>query len=129
MSARDIALALGGRRAKPLTDGSFVVPCPVPSHGKGRGDRRPSLQIRDGEARLLVRCHAGCRAVDVLAELRRRGLTESTRSTAIRTAPARAAERQCPDAHERAQHRKAAWLWLHRQPIEGTIAEKYLREA
>ncbi len=28
-----------------------------------------------------------------------------------------------------AQHRKAAWLWSQRQPIGGTIAELYLREA
>jgi phage/plasmid primase-like uncharacterized protein len=31
--------------------------------------------------------------------------------------------------HESEQHRKAAWLWSHRQPIEGTPAERYLREA
>jgi hypothetical protein len=34
-----------------------------------------------------------------------------------------------PDAYEREQHRKAAWLWSRRQPIPGTIAERYLREA
>lgn len=35
-------------------------------------DRTPSLSLRDGNAgRLLVHCHAGCQAVDVLAELRR----------------------------------------------------------
>jgi hypothetical protein len=29
--------------------------------------------------------------------------------------------------HERRQHRKAAWLWSQRQPIDGSIAETYLR--
>jgi len=48
MTARSIALALGGRRAQRLTDGSFLIPCPVPSHGKGRGDRSPSLRIGGG---------------------------------------------------------------------------------
>jgi hypothetical protein len=31
--------------------------------------------------------------------------------------------------HQRRQHEKAAWLWSQRQPIQGTIAEKYLRQA
>jgi len=33
------------------------------------------------------------------------------------------------DDYERRQHAKAAWLWSQRQPIVGSIAEKYLREA
>lgn len=31
--------------------------------------------------------------------------------------------------HERAQHEKAKWLWHRRQPIAGTVAERYLRDA
>lgn len=31
--------------------------------------------------------------------------------------------------YEQDQHRKARWLWSQRQPIEGTPAERYLREA
>src|SRR5215471_1873788 len=75
-AARDIALALAGRRAQRLTDGSYLVPCPVPSHGKGRGDRNPSLRIGDGALRLLVRCYAGCDTRDVLDVLRWRGLLD-----------------------------------------------------
>jgi phage/plasmid primase-like uncharacterized protein len=37
--------------------------------------------------------------------------------------------RQQADDDEAKQHRKAAWLWSRRQPIVGTIAETYLREA
>jgi hypothetical protein len=48
-TAREIALALAGRRAQRLADGSFLVSCPVPSHGKGRGDSNPSLRIGDGD--------------------------------------------------------------------------------
>jgi Toprim domain len=73
-TAREIAATLGGRRAQRLGDGSFLVPCPVPSHGRGRGDRSPSLHIGDGQTRLLVHCYAGCDVRDVLDELRRRGL-------------------------------------------------------
>ncbi len=39
-------------------------------------DRSPSLSLRDGERGLLVKCHAGCDARDVLGALRRRGLIE-----------------------------------------------------
>ena len=75
-TARDIAFALAGRRAQRLPDGDYLVPCPVPSHGKGRGDRNPSLRLADGEVRLLVRCYAGCDRRAVLDELRRRGLLD-----------------------------------------------------
>jgi hypothetical protein len=47
-----------------------LIPCPVPSHGKGRGDKNPSLSIADGRDGLLVRCHGGCDSLDVLTELR-----------------------------------------------------------
>lgn len=47
--------------------------CPCPGHGKGRGDRSPSLSIAkspDGAA--LIRCFAGCSVDDIMAAL---GLT------------------------------------------------------
>ncbi|WP_374470302.1 toprim domain-containing protein [Phenylobacterium sp.] len=69
MRAADIARA---RRGVPSGDG-FLVSCPLASHGKGRGDRRPSLSIRDGDTALLVHCHAGCDPRDVLEALRREG--------------------------------------------------------
>lgn len=34
--------------------------CPVPSHGKGRGDRNRSLQSRQGSRAWLMKCWAGC---------------------------------------------------------------------
>jgi putative DNA primase/helicase len=73
-SARDIALALGGKRAQRCGDGTFLTCCPVPTHGRGRRDRTPSLAIRDGDTRALVKCFGGCEPATVLAELRRRGL-------------------------------------------------------
>jgi len=74
-AAFSIAKALRGRSAG---GGSFLVRCPVPSHGNGRGDRNPSLMIKDGDkpGRVLVHCYAGCDALDVLAELRRRNFFE-----------------------------------------------------
>jgi len=39
-------------------------------------------------------------------------------------------EREACEAQElRQQHQKARWLWSQRQPIGGTIAERYVREA
>lgn len=64
--AGEIASRVKGRR----TGNRYLIPCPVPSHGKGKGDRHPSLTIADGDRGLLVKCHAGCDSIDVLAELR-----------------------------------------------------------
>ena len=41
--------------------------CPV------HDDRDPSLSIRDGERRVLVKCHAGCDPRDIIAALQREG--------------------------------------------------------
>jgi hypothetical protein len=51
-----------------------MAPCPVSGHGCGRGDRRPSLKIEDGDEEPIVHCFAGCDWQDVKAELRRQGL-------------------------------------------------------
>ena len=60
----------------------FLARCPVPGHGKGHGDRHPSLSIRtscDGVP--LVKCHAGCPTEAVLdaVGLRWRDLYDTTR--------------------------------------------------
>ena len=36
-------------------------------------------------------------------------------------------QQQTIEQYEAEQHRKAAWLWLQRKPISGTIAERYLK--
>src|SRR5262249_24221195 len=72
--AQHIAATLGGRRARHLPDGSYLTCCPMPNHGKGRGDHDPSLRVSNGQTRLLVHCYAGCDRLHILDELRRRGL-------------------------------------------------------
>jgi hypothetical protein len=127
-AAARIAQALAGKRAQRLGDNSYLVPCPVPSHGKGRGDRRPSLHIADGDKRLLVRCYAGCDPRDVLDVLRRRGLIEN--HDRVSRKPERLAEQRHDQQHaarEHEQHEKARWLWSKRRPITDTVAETYLR--
>ena len=73
MSADHIGTALKGRR----NGNGWLVRCPCPNHGKGRGDRFPSLSVADGDdGRLLLRCFAGCEFVDILDELKHRGLVD-----------------------------------------------------
>jgi hypothetical protein len=107
MTAREIALALRSRRAQRLADGGYLIPCPLPSHGRGRGDRNPSLRIGDGDTQLLVRCYAGCDARDVLDALRQRGLIEP---------------RQSP----RGQKRGPLGIWNEAIDAHGTPVERYL---
>jgi hypothetical protein len=125
--AQQIALTLGGNRAQRLAGGAWLVPCPVPSHGKRRGDRTPSLLVRDGGSCISVFCFAGCDRRDVLDQLRWRGLIEGKPLRLPSLADA--AEKKLDDDHARKQQRKAAWLWSQRQPITGSIAETYVREA
>ena len=68
--ARDIAIALGGRK---IGDGEYLCHCPGPSHR--RGDRNPSLSIRNsGNGRLLLHCFSGDSYDDIVAALRAKGL-------------------------------------------------------
>ena len=47
--------------------GSWMGSCPVQGHGKGQGDRDPSLSIRaDREGTVLIYCFAGCPADEVV---------------------------------------------------------------
>lgn len=50
------------------------VHCPVPGHGKGQRDRRPSLSVNEGSDRVLVYCHARCPQPAVIEALGLRGL-------------------------------------------------------
>lgn len=51
-------------------DGGWSARCPVPGHGQGRGDRRPSLSISEAPSgQVALHCFAGCRTEDVVAAL------------------------------------------------------------
>ena len=63
MNAGAIAAALGGARR-----GGRKWRCRCPLHGGH------SLEVSDGQSAVLVTCWAGCSRLEVLAELRRRGL-------------------------------------------------------
>jgi putative DNA primase/helicase len=116
-----IARALGGRQ----NGKGYLCRCPVPHHGKGNGDREPSLSISEGaDGKILVKCHANCDSRDVLAELRRRRLIEPAQPISER----RATKSPVPDdgAGEARRIASALRLWRGTAPMSGTLAEKYL---
>ena len=81
--------------------------CLCPAHA----DREPSLSIRQGDRGILVTCFAGCSREDVLRELRR--VPISRRFTYTDT----------PNTVSG----NALRLWDEALPVEGTLAERYLR--
>ncbi len=55
-----------------LSDGSVMVSCPVPTHGRGRGDLHPSLKLSETpDGRLMWHCKVGCSQEAVGEALRR----------------------------------------------------------
>ena len=69
VTARDIAFVLNGKR---MGDGNYMCRCPCPLHK--RGDRNPSLSVKDGRNRLLLHCFAGGEYDDIIKALEARGL-------------------------------------------------------
>lgn len=72
MQAEQIAKTLGNAKK---ANGQWVASCPVPSHGKGNGDKNPSLSIHiDEEGKPLFHCHGGCSQEDVFNTIKDRRL-------------------------------------------------------
>ena len=122
ITAADIAHALGGR----CSGHGYIARCP------GHDDRSPSLSIADAadgaDSKVLVHCHAGCAQETVIAALRARGLW----SAPTFQPPTRHVRHPLitPSAiDQNAEQRRgyAISLWEQGVPIEGTIAETYLR--
>ena len=84
--------------------------CRCPSHA----DRTPSLAIRQGDRGILVTCHAGCDAADILRALRKIGDLPSI-------GPAAEAARQ---PRQSSAH---IAIWRAGVQIEGTLAEHYVQ--
>ena len=122
--AEQIAKALGGHRSN---DG-WLCRCPLATHGKRNGDRRPSLFIKDGTTALLVKCFAGCDSRDVLDDLRLDGFMDDTCGDRGRSEPFRdTSSRFASRSPESAPNPKALRLWMSSISITGTLGEIYLR--
>jgi hypothetical protein len=92
--------------------------CRCPLHG-GR-----SLVLQDGDqGRVLATCWAGCNRLDVIAELRRRGLLDD-RADRIHNEPANAI---CQIDHLAERNgRLALEIWNAARDVGGTLAAQYL---
>jgi hypothetical protein len=92
----------------------ILIRCPVPGHGKGRGDINPSLSVAIGEnGKLLVNCFAGCNYHDV--------------STALGLVAGAEAGRSDPGAHApTGQDRHWRSAWDEGRPVLDTPAQTYL---
>jgi hypothetical protein len=72
MQAEQIAKTLGNAKK---ANGQWVASCPVPGHGKGNGDKNPSLSIDINDQGVpLFHCHGGCSQEDVFQTIRSRNL-------------------------------------------------------
>ena len=126
-TASDIARELGGavRKAE-----GWLCRCPVEGHGRGRGDKSPSLAVMDGERGLVWKCFAGCSQEDVQDALVRRGLLDernggrpSGRPSAVGAGAARG---PMLVAGSEANRGAAYRIWKAAVPAAGTLVEAYL---
>jgi putative DNA primase/helicase len=115
MNAEIIAKCLGGRKA----GRGWTARCPA------HDDREPSLSIRaSDDGKVLVRCHAGCDQMQVIAQLRQRGLWCERNKIPLTEATSTCAPSAETDLALR--RRRARALWQQARPIGATLAEKYL---
>lgn len=96
-----------------------------PAH---QNTKTPALSLSDApDGRLLLRCHAGCSFLSILDALRGLGIVEG-HGTVPRTDPAEMARREAEQRREAMKKaEQARWCWTEAQPIQGTLAEAYLR--
>jgi len=128
VSAIDVARKANGKRG---VDGSFSISCPVPGHGRGRGDLTPSCTIRDGhDGRPIFHCFAGCDWRDVVRAASERGWIDHNSASPSRLGfqPA-----HCRPNASKAQTTKTAeiarQIWKTASPLEGSPAQRYLVQA
>lgn len=122
ISAEAIARALGAAKR---TSGGWTCRCPVPGHGKGRGDRTPSLSVSEGRDDVLVHCHGGCSQDDVIDSLKVRNIWKSKRGISEEWATKVAKPAKVSPISNNAE--QAQMLWQQSLPAEGTPVETYLR--
>jgi RecA-family ATPase len=71
MDTEQIAKALGNAKK---VNGNWLASCPVAGHGRGNGDKNPSLSIKEDNGKYLFHCHGGCDQHSVFDAVRERNL-------------------------------------------------------
>ena len=74
MDTETIAKALGNAKQ---VNGNWLASCPVAGHGRGNGDKNPSLSIKEDNGKYLFHCHGGCDQHSVFDAVRERNLLPS----------------------------------------------------
>jgi Toprim domain len=107
--------------------GTFDVPCPLcGAHRRSARNRhKPVLRIWRTEAGFATYHCARCGEKGFARDLD----NQNRAPDAARLAQARAETAERDRAREAKRQQLALWLWQRRQPIGGSIAETYLREA
>jgi hypothetical protein len=105
--------------------GTFDVPCPLcgPAKSKRSGQRKPVLRIWRVDQTFATYNCARCETQGYARD----NTAKPPSAGAIARAKAAAAKHERFVAAKRLS--TARWLWSRRQPIHGTIAETYLRDA
>jgi putative DNA primase/helicase len=111
--AREIIHALRGK----WHGGYGTARCPA------HDDRTPSLSVRDGDGRVLVKCHSGCRQEHVIASLTRLGFWHGRDEPRIE--PTRA-PRPKPVPEDRERTANALGIWHEAGPPHDTPAWLHL---
>ena len=128
VSAIDVARKANGKRG---VNRSFLIACPVPGHGRGRGDLSPSCTIRDGhDGRPIFHCFAGCDWRDVVHAARERGWIDPNSAWPSRLSSQQPHSRphaSKPQATKTAEI--AREIWKAASPLKGSPAQRYLVEA
>jgi phage/plasmid primase-like uncharacterized protein len=113
MTAEEVVRRLSGK----WSGDQALARCPVKGHGKGRGDRFPSLSIAAGSnGRVLLHCFAGCRAEDIFASL----------SASAHVASGLEAAKAIAAPPRRNTTAVAQTLWTAARPVKGTAGEAHL---
>jgi hypothetical protein len=77
----DVARIVASSPRRVRTARGWLVSCPLPSHGNGRGDRNPSLSVGVGRnGKLLLFCFGGCDTVELFEWYREQGILGRRRS-------------------------------------------------
>lgn len=112
MSAELVAKAWGGR----WIGTQFICSCPLQGHGKGRGDRNPSLTVRDGDnGDVIFWCQAGCDWQPIKRLARDLGLLPELQGTCSHMTTRRLrSERTCAQPEHKADPQALAiWRAAH----------------
>jgi hypothetical protein len=93
--------------------------CPVPGHGKGRGDRHPSLHVSVGRQHpVIFHCKAGCSQDAAIDALRSRGLWPSRPTGKVERYQPKRTTADEPDETERIKEASEIWATAEALDIE-----------